>query len=53
VKKLIKPIRILKKLTDSIRFQFYKPETEKTRKNRVKPNKTEQNKKKTEENQKN
>jgi hypothetical protein len=46
VKKLIKPIRILKKPTDSIWFQFYKPETEKTESNQKKPNKTEQNKKK-------
>jgi len=56
-KKPIKPIRILKKLTGSVRFRFYKPETEKTkpnpnrkkpsraRKNRVKPKKTEQNRK--------
>ena len=29
-KKPIKPIKILKKPTDSIRFQFYKPESEKT-----------------------
>jgi len=40
-KKLIKPIKILKKTTDSVRFWFYKPQTEKTepnpnRKNREK-----------------
>jgi hypothetical protein len=29
-KKLIKPIKILKKLTSLIRFWFYKPETEKS-----------------------
>ena len=32
-KKLIKPIRILKKPTGSVRFWFYKPETEKTEPN--------------------
>jgi hypothetical protein len=32
-KKQIKPIRILKKPTGSVRFQFYKPETEKTEPN--------------------
>jgi hypothetical protein len=30
-KKSIKLIRILKKLTDSVRFWFYKPKTEKTK----------------------
>ena len=41
-----KPIRILKKLTSSVRFWFYKPETEKTKskrtqtkKNQAKPEK--------------
>jgi hypothetical protein len=39
---MIKPIKILKKPTGSVRFMFYKPETEKTksnpnRKNRKKP----------------
>jgi hypothetical protein len=29
----IKPIRILKKPTSSVRFRFYKPETEKTEPN--------------------
>jgi hypothetical protein len=29
-KKPIKPIKILKKLTGSVRFRFYKPKTEKT-----------------------
>jgi hypothetical protein len=32
-KKLIKSIKILKKLTGSIRFRFYKPKTEKTKPN--------------------
>jgi hypothetical protein len=41
-KKSIKPIKILKKLTGSVRFQFYKPETEKTEPNRTQ---TEKNKK--------
>jgi hypothetical protein len=36
---LIKPIKILKKPTGSVRFRFYKPETEKT-----KPNRTEKTK---------
>jgi hypothetical protein len=39
-KKPIKPIKILKKPTGSVRFRFYKLETEKTepnRKNRLKP----------------
>ena len=40
-----KPIRIFKKSTGSVRFWFYKPETEK-----IKPN---PNRKKTESNQKN
>jgi hypothetical protein len=41
-KKSIKPIKILKKLIGSVRFQFYKPETEKTEPNRTQ---TEKNKK--------
>jgi len=32
---LIKPIKILKKLTGSVRFWFYKPEIEKTEPNRT------------------
>jgi len=49
---LIKSIKILKKLTASVRFRFYKPETEKTepnpyKKTRKKPSQT----KKTESNQ--
>jgi len=46
-KKLIKPIKIKKKLTGSVRFWFYKSETEKTEPN---PNrkKTESNQAKTE-----
>ena len=39
-KKTIKPIKILKKPTSSVRFRFYKPETKKTKPN---PNRTEQN----------
>jgi hypothetical protein len=41
-KKPIKPIRILKNPTGSVRFQFYKPETEKTEPNpnRKKPSQT-------------
>jgi len=42
-KKSIKPIKIFKKLTGSVRFQFYKPETEKTEPNRTQ---TEKNQKK-------
>jgi hypothetical protein len=34
-KKSIKPIKILKKLAGSVRFQFYKPKTEKTEPNRT------------------
>jgi len=34
-KKPIKPIKILKKPADSVRFQFYKPKTEKTEPNRT------------------
>jgi hypothetical protein len=46
-KKPIKPIKILKKLTGSVRFRFYKPETRKNepnpnRKNRAKPKKRSQ-----------
>jgi hypothetical protein len=46
-KKPIKPIKILKKLTDSVRFRFYNPETRKNepnpnRKNRAKPKKRSQ-----------
>jgi hypothetical protein len=57
-KKPIKPIRILKKPTSSVQFQFYKPETEKIELNpnrkknepsRKKPSQTE----KTEPNRKN
>jgi hypothetical protein len=44
----IKPIRILKKPTSSVRFRFYKPETEKTE-----PNPNRKNPKKTEPNRKN
>jgi hypothetical protein len=33
VKKTNKPIKILKKLTGSVRFRFHKPETEKTEPN--------------------
>jgi len=36
-KKSIKPIRILKKPTGSVWFQFYKFETEKTKSNRFEP----------------
>jgi uncharacterized protein YcbK (DUF882 family) len=51
-KKLIKPIKILKKLVSSVRFRFYKQKTEKTESNRnKKPEKTESNWK-TEPNQK-
>jgi len=44
-KKPIKPIKILKKLTGSVQFWFYKPKTEKTepnpnRKNQKKPSQT-------------
>jgi hypothetical protein len=41
-KKSIKPIKILKKLAGSVRFQFYKPKTEKTKPNpnRKKPSQT-------------
>jgi hypothetical protein len=44
-KELIKPIKILKKPTGSVRFMFYKPETEKTKSNpnRKKPEKTGKN----------
>ena len=51
-KKPIKPIRILKKTTGSVQFQFYKPEIKKIESN---PNrkKTEPNEKKTEPNRKN
>jgi hypothetical protein len=56
-KKLIKPIKIFKKSIGSVRFWFYKPETEKTKPNpnwkklsqtgnRAKPEKTEPNRKK-------
>jgi hypothetical protein len=50
-KKSIKPIRILKKPTGSVQFQFYQPESKKTESN---PNrkKTEPNEKKTEPNKK-
>jgi hypothetical protein len=60
VKKLIKPIKILKKLAGSVRF--YKPKTEKTElnpnqknKKKIEPNrqKTELNRAKTEPNLKN
>jgi len=47
-KKPIKPIKILKKSTGSVRFWFYKPETEKTE-----PNRNRKTGKKTEPNQKN
>jgi hypothetical protein len=40
-----KPIKILKKPTGSVRFRFYKPETEKTELNRTQ---TEKNRKQTE-----
>jgi hypothetical protein len=49
-KKQIKPIKILKKLTGSVRFRFFKPETEKTEpkpkkhsqtENKTKPNRFE------------
>jgi hypothetical protein len=36
-KKPIKLIKILKKLTDLVRFRFYKPETEKTEPDRIEP----------------
>jgi hypothetical protein len=49
-KKPIKPIKILKKLTGSVWFWFYKPETEKTKPHRTQ---TEKNRAKTESNQKN
>jgi hypothetical protein len=51
-KKLIKLIKILKKPIGSVRFRFYKPETEKTELNPNRKNrkKTESNKKKTEPN---
>jgi hypothetical protein len=52
-KKSIKPIRILKKPTSSVRFQFYKPETEKTEPNRTRTKKTKPNWKQTEPNWKN
>jgi hypothetical protein len=42
-KKPIKPIKILKKSASSIRFQFYKPKTEK----RTEPNQKKKNQKKT------
>jgi hypothetical protein len=43
----MKPIKILKKLAGSVRFQFYKPKTEKTAPNRKKTwKKTEPNRKK-------
>jgi hypothetical protein len=48
-KKPIKPIKILKKLTGSVRFRFYKPETKKTKPNRTR---TQKNRKKTEPNRK-
>jgi hypothetical protein len=35
MKNLIKSIKILKKLTGSVQFWFYKPETEKTESNRT------------------
>jgi hypothetical protein len=38
-----KLIRILKKLTGSVRFRFYKPEIEKTKPNRTHSEKTESN----------
>jgi Ni,Fe-hydrogenase I large subunit len=44
-----KPIKILKKLTSSVRFRFYKPETEKTKPNQTQ---TEKNRKKIKLNQK-
>ena len=54
-KKPIKPIKILKKLTSSVRFWFYKPETEKTKSNlnRKKPEKKPSQTRKTELNRKN
>jgi hypothetical protein len=36
-KKLIKPIKILKKPASSVRFRFYKSKTEKTKLNRTEP----------------
>jgi hypothetical protein len=47
-----KQIKILKKPTDSVRFWFYKPETEKIEPNpnKKKQEKTESNRKKTEPN---
>jgi len=47
-----KPIKILKKLTGSVRFQFYKPITKKTEPNRTKP-KSEKNRAKLEKNRAN
>jgi len=40
MKKMIKPIRILKKPTGWVQFRFYKPETEKTELNRTQTKKT-------------
>jgi hypothetical protein len=50
-KKLIKPIKILKKQTGSVWFWFYKPETEKPKQTQTRK-KTESNRKKTEPNRK-
>ena len=44
-KKLIKPIKILKKQTGSVWFWFYKPETEKPKQTQTRK-KTESNRKK-------
>jgi len=41
----MKPIKILKKPAGSVRFQFYKPKTEKTEPNSIQTEKTEENKK--------
>jgi hypothetical protein len=49
-KKLIKPIKIFKKPTSSVMYQFNKLETEKTKpnpKNRAKPEKTKPNRNQT------
>jgi hypothetical protein len=53
---LIKPIKILKKLTGSVRFRFFKPGTGKTEPNQKNQKKTEpnwKNRAKTESNRKN
>jgi hypothetical protein len=42
---LIKPIKILKKLTGSVRFRFFKPGTGKTEPNKKNQKKTEPNRK--------